>query len=70
MKNPKTKVEWQEAVDAAYGMLCLDSARQYGLIKGGPLVNVERCQELLHRGMKVGVKPAENSIERLAIELM
>lgn len=56
--DPKTKKEWQEAVDAANFWLTFDSARQYGLLAGGPTINVERCEELLKRGKAMGYVPA------------
>ena len=64
MKNPKTKEEWQEAVDAANGALALESARMYGLVVGGPEINQARCIEILKRGKKIGILPAKDSIER------
>lgn len=59
MSDPETPAEWQEAVDAAEGLLLIDSARQYGLITGGPKIDVERCQEILRRGREHGVYPAD-----------
>jgi hypothetical protein len=55
--DPKNAGEWQEAVDAACFLLLIDSARQYGLITGGPTVNVSRCEDILERGRKQGVVP-------------
>jgi hypothetical protein len=60
MRDPQTPEEWQEAVNGACVMLMVDSARQYGLVFGGPEVNVERCDELLARGKQLGVVPDEN----------
>jgi hypothetical protein len=37
--------------------LLLDSARQYGLVTGGPEVDVARCLELLDRGRQLGHVP-------------
>jgi hypothetical protein len=34
------KAEWQEAVDLASALLHLASARPYGLVTGGPVINV------------------------------
>jgi hypothetical protein len=64
MKEPETTQDWQEAVDAAEGALALDSARKYGLVKGGPEVNVSRCEAILERGKKRRVVPAPDAIER------
>src|SRR5919109_1085224 len=38
MTEPQNPKEWQEAIDAAEFYLALDSARQYGLLTGGPTV--------------------------------
>lgn len=57
MLNPRTPKEWQDAVDAAYLLLQIDSARQYGLITGGPLIDTVRCRWTLLEGAKQGVAP-------------
>lgn len=56
MKQPETDQEWQDAVNAAEFNLRLDSARKYGLIEGGPEVNVERCEEIIAGGRERGIK--------------
>ena len=55
--NPTTHAEWQAAADAAEFLLLLDSARQYGLITGGPTPNYERCEEILRRAHTLGITP-------------
>ena len=49
MKDPETLDEWQDAVNLAQAFLQIHSARVYGLIAGGPTINVDRCDELLER---------------------
>ncbi len=56
-RNPRDEKEWQEAVDSACFWLLLESARLYGLVMGGPPVNVERCEEILKEGKKRGIFP-------------
>jgi hypothetical protein len=56
--DPETPQEWQAAVDAAEFYLNMDSARQYGLLTGGPKVNADRCEEILRRGKRKGYVPA------------
>lgn len=68
--DPSTREEWQNAVDAANGMLALDSARKYGLVTGGPTVNIDRCEEILRRGQSRGIRPSAGSIERTIGELL
>ncbi len=58
MKDPETAEEWQDAVDGAAFFLAMDSCKKYGLISGGPGINVERCAELLRRGEELGYHPA------------
>lgn len=55
---PQSPAEWQHAVDAAEFYLLFDSARQYGLVAGGPVINAERCSDLLIRGAALGYQPA------------
>jgi len=68
--DPQTREEWQWAVDAAHGALVLDSARRYGLVQGGPKVNVDRCQEILERGKKIDVWPSLDAVERYLQAMM
>ncbi len=56
-EDPQTPEEWQAAADGADFLLLLDSARQYGLIEGGPEANVGRCVEILERAADQGIFP-------------
>ena len=69
-KEPKTDAEWQAAVDAAHGALALDSARKYGLVTGGPMVDVDRCEDILRRGERRGWVPSANAVETFIQELL
>lgn len=69
-RNPRTRKEWQAAIDAATGALALDSARQYGLVRGGPRVNVERCLEVLDAAKKKGMAASADAIERFMQALL
>lgn len=66
MKSPQTPGEWQEAVDAATGALALDAARWYGLVQGGPTVNVVRCEQIIQEGRRRGINARLDAIERFA----
>ena len=44
--------------------LALDSARQYGLVTGGPVIDVDRCWELLARGRAKGFVPGHSFSSR------
>ena len=66
MKNdPTTPTEWQEAVDLAEFYVCLDSAAKYGLVTGGPQINLERCEQILRDGRALGYRPSVNCVERI-----
>jgi hypothetical protein len=67
MKQPKTGSEWQEAVDAAAACRAVADCKLYGLLEGGPVVNVARCDEILERGRARGVFPSR-PVPELAIE--
>lgn len=69
-RNPETDHEWQVAADMAQTALDIDAARKYGLITGGPAVNVERCEEILRLAADRGIEPTEDCVERCLAELM
>jgi len=54
-RDPHSRSEWRTAADGAYTLLLLDSCRQYGLIAGGPKVNVERCELIIRRAKMRGI---------------
>jgi hypothetical protein len=57
VRNPRNQREWREAVEAAHSLMCLDAARQYGLVEGGPEIDVGRCIEILEDGRALGIVP-------------
>lgn len=65
MKSPKSDQEWQQAVNLAQFALLLDATRQYGLLTGGPTINVARCETLLRRGARRGIVPLAEAIDEL-----
>jgi len=62
VREPSSRGEWRLAVDCCHVLLLVDSARQYGLITGGPVANVERCEDILRRGKALGYEPSEPGI--------
>ena len=62
-RDPANWHEWHEAIVAAEVMLRIDAARRYGLITGGPAVDVERCRELIARGRAAGHVATEQDID-------
>ena len=57
MTDPRTPTEWQQAVNLAEAYLLLDSARQYGLVTGGPVVDVDRYVAILGNGKRQRIVP-------------
>jgi hypothetical protein len=57
---PRTREEWQDAVDMAEGARLVVAARAYGLVRGGPEINVDRCEEILRLGRDYGVRPGHD----------
>jgi len=66
-RDPRTREEWQEAVDLAEAALRIDSAKKYGLITGGPAIDVGRCETILAQGKLRGLAPIEAHVERYVL---
>jgi hypothetical protein len=62
-KDPQSAEEWSEAVCLADAWLRIHSAGQYGLITGGPAVDVSRAEEILETGRKRGIRPDEKRVD-------
>jgi hypothetical protein len=69
MKNPRTPKEWQEAVDMAAAARAIADCKMYGLLKGGPEIDIARCDEILERGRKRGFRPSR-PVPILAVEMV
>jgi hypothetical protein len=57
---PRTRRQWQVAVDTADACLAIDAARLYGLITGGPKIDVDRCAMILDLGKQKGIVPTKS----------
>ena len=66
--EPKTPEQWQDAVDSAHVLLCIDSARQYGLVEWNAEIDIERCEEILKRGHGHGYTPSHDAVQRFLAE--
>lgn len=62
--QPRTRRQLQVACNAAAGALALESCRLYGLLEGGPGVDVARCEEVLARAAARGIRPAPDAVDR------
>ena len=56
-EEPTTPEERQLVVDAAAGFRCIAECRMYGLMKGGPEINVQNCVHFMARGAELGYHP-------------
>lgn len=63
LREPTTPAEWIQIVTMAAAFVKFDAAKQYGLITGGPVVNVDRCRELLERGARDGWLPRDREVD-------
>jgi hypothetical protein len=70
MQEPTTPDDWRRAVTLAEVMLDIDAARQYGLITGGPEVNVARCVDVLRRGRQRGIVPRSPDVNAMTEALV
>jgi hypothetical protein len=68
-RNPVTRAEWQDAVDSAAAVRAVADCKMYGLIKGGPQIDIHRCDEILEAGKRRGVIPSKPA-PQLAIEFI
>ncbi len=62
--QPITEADWQMAVDAAAACLSIESARQFGLIIGGPEVDIERCTQIVAQGIDLGITASPGAAAR------
>ena len=69
MQQPQTRNEWQHAANLAHALLLIDASEAYGLTTGGPDINTDRCDDILHRAEALGITPTDELIEPLLAEL-
>ena len=68
-RDPRTAAEWQEAVDGAAACRVIADCKMYGLLEGGPTVDVDRCDVILERGAARGIRPSKPAVD-LAVEFL
>ncbi len=59
IRDPRTPDEWRMAAAWAEVLLEVDSARHYGLVTGGPPINVDRCVAVCARAKARGIEALE-----------
>jgi hypothetical protein len=67
--DPQTPEQWQDAVDGAAGFIAIESCKMYGLMKGGPKIDLARCKQILEHGAAKGITPSKSDTE-LALALI
>ena len=69
--DPRSRPEWQYAADLAELALILHAAREFGLVAGGPVVVVERCDAIIAAARLMGIDPAPSAelLDRFLAEL-
>lgn len=68
--DPVTDQEWQQVVNNIEVLELIDSARSYGLIKGGPEINRERCDELMAKAREKGIFVNRDAVTHTIAEMM
>jgi len=66
-RDPATDDELQTAVNAAAACRLIADCKMYGLVDGGPAIDITRCDELLAMGAARGVRP-NAPVEEIAID--
>jgi hypothetical protein len=56
VKDPETPVEWQFVADRAAFLLQMNADAAYGLVRGTLEIDIERCQQIVARAAKRGIK--------------
>jgi hypothetical protein len=57
----------RKAVLASKALLAMESLKQYGLIEGGPEINVERCEEVIAWGDERGLEFTQEEVNGAAV---
>ena len=66
---PDTLEEWRAGAHAAAGLLLIDDARQWGLLRGGPTIDRARCEEIIAGAAERGVAIPPSVAREAAVEL-
>lgn len=61
--------ELRDAADLAAGLLVIDDARLYGLMRGGPDIDRARCEAALAMAAERGYVPDAVQARKAAVEL-
>jgi hypothetical protein len=70
MIDPQTPEDWRRAAVLATVALLFDAARQYGLIVGGPVIDTDRCEDLITRAKAQGIVPTDAEVSAATDEFI
>lgn len=62
IRDPQTPADWQAAADAAEQLLRMSAAQRFGLVEGGPAIDVARCEQLLATAGRKGFVPQAQAV--------
>ena len=68
--DPETPDQWRHVATMAAALLRIDACRQYGLITGGPIVNVNRCEALIAGARKRGIRITADAIDAAVLAIV
>jgi len=69
-QDPQSQAQWREAATLARAYLLIDAAKTYGLMVGGPAIDVDRCERVLEQARARGVEVPDEHAEAAALELI
>lgn len=56
-QDPNTPQEWQEAINRAVLFRALHASKFYGMVEGGPTIDIDRCDEIFAQAIAQGYRP-------------
>lgn len=56
-RRPKSRSEWQAAIDVANLLMLIDHGRTWGLIDDAGKINLQLCEDFLARGNELSLQP-------------
>jgi hypothetical protein len=68
--HPSSVDEWRAVATAAAGLLLIDDARLFGLVRGGPTVVRVRCEPVLATAAEVGIVPTPEEANAAAMRVI
>lgn len=70
IQHPITREDWRHAATLAETMLDIDCAQRYGLMAGGPAVDVARCTDIVRQARRLGIVPRSDDVHATTKRLL